>query len=107
MPPKPTAPASRVSHTCGTRNADSSRRPLAPGSPGQDGTNHTTRTRVTTARPPAAQKAARQPSSWPSTVAAGTPITLATESPSITRATARPLREGRAMLAATSEATPK
>ena len=54
-----------------------------------------------------AQNAARQPRCWPSQVAAGTPTTLATESPSITIATARPLRPRGASEAATSEATPK
>ena len=42
MPPKPTAPASSVSQTCGTLKAASSRRPLAPASPGHDGTNQAT-----------------------------------------------------------------
>ena len=54
-----------------------------------------------------AQNADLQPSAWPSQVAAGTPITFATERPSITIATARPLRAGGASDAATSEATPK
>ena len=40
----------------------------------------------------ATQNAERQPTCWPSQVAAGTPTTLATESPIITVATARPSR---------------
>ena len=54
-----------------------------------------------------AQYADRQPRCWPSQVAAGTPTTFATESPSITIATARPLRPSGASEAATNEATPK
>ena len=107
MPPKPIAPASSVSHTCGSRNARSSRRPVASGSPGNEGTNASTSTAVRSARPVTAQNAARQPDCCPSHVAAGTPITFATDSPSITIATARPLRPSGASEAATSEATPK
>ena len=59
------------------------------------------------ASPVTAQKAERQPRCWPSQVAAGTPITLATDRPSITMATARPLRPWGASEAATSDATPK
>ncbi len=55
MPPKPTAPASRVSQTWGLANAASSRRPVASRSPGQDGTNAMISTMVTTDRPATAQ----------------------------------------------------
>ncbi len=56
-------------------------------------------------RPPRRQRASR--AAWPSSVAAGTPSTLAKDSPSMTWATARPLREGGARPAATRDATPK
>ena len=99
MPPKPTAPASRVSHTCGfaerAQLAAAGRLGVARAAPARTATTSAT---VSSARPATAQYAERQPSCWPSQVAAGTPTTLATESPSITRATARPLRAGRAML---------
>ena len=55
MPPKPIAPASRVSHTCGLANAESSRRPVASLSPGQAGTKAITRATVTRASPATAQ----------------------------------------------------
>ena len=83
MPPKPTAPASRVSQTCGSLKAPSSRRPLASASPGQLGTNASTIDSVTTPSTVTPQKAVRQPRFWPSQVAAGTPTTLATLRPSI------------------------
>jgi len=51
--------------------------------------------------------AERQPTCCPIQVAAGTPTTLAIESPSMTEATARPRCSGAARLAATSDATPK
>ena len=108
MPPNPIAPASSVSQTCGLRERAAARGGRSPpGRPGSDGTNAITRATVTSASPATAQYAARQPRLWPSQVAAGTPTTLATERPSITSATARPWRPGGAMLAATSEATPK
>jgi len=62
---------------------------------------------VRTAMPAVERYADRQPTCWPSQVAAGTPTTFATERPSITLATARPRRSGAAMLAATSDATTK
>jgi len=62
---------------------------------------------VSSARIAAAAKAARQPSAWPSHVAAGTPTTFATLRPSRTRDTARARRSGPARSAATSAATPK
>ena len=107
MPPNPIAPASKVSQTCGRRNADSSRRPVAAGSPGTLGTNSSTRAIVSRPRIVTDQYAERQPKFWPSQVAAGTPTTLATDSPSMTSATARPRRSGVARFAATSDATPK
>ena len=54
-----------------------------------------------------ATNALRQPIAWPSQVAAGTPTTLATLSPTIMRETAHARRPGPAMSAATSEAMPK
>ena len=107
MPPKPIAPASSVSHAWGSANSRSSRRPVASASPGQAGTNKVTRAAVSIASAAATQNAERQPRCWPSQVAAGTPTTLATESPIITIATARPSRPRGARLAATSDATPK
>ena len=108
MPPKPMAPASRVSHTCGSAKARSSRRPDASLSPGDRRARRApTSASVTTPSAVTAQNAERQPRCWPIHVAAGTPTTLATLSPSITEATARPLRAGLARLAATSDATPK
>ena len=107
MPPKPMAPASSVSQTCGCVKAPSSRRPVASLSPGQPGTNASTSASVTTPRAVTAQNAARQPRFCPNHVAAGTPTTLATLRPSMIAATARPLRAGLAMLAASSDATPK
>jgi hypothetical protein len=107
MPPKPVAPISRVSQTCGRVSAPSSRRPVADRSAGDAGTKASTSTTVSTDRPATAKNADRQPTCWPSQVAAGTPTTLATDSPSMTAATARPCRPGAASPAATSEATPK
>ena len=53
------------------------------------------------------QNAERQPRCCPVQVAAGTPTTLATDSPIIIMATARPSRPRGARVTATSEATPK
>ena len=107
MPPKPIAPATSVSSTCGRRSAASSRCQVASLSPRERGTNASTSATVTRPSSATSQYAARQPRFWPSQVAAGTPTTLATERPSITEATARPLRSAGTRLAATSEATPK
>ena len=107
MPPKPTEPASSVRITCGRRTAVSSRRQVALRSPGAPGTNASTSATVTSPSTATSQYAARQPRFCPSQVAAGTPTTFAIDSPSITEATARPLRSDGTRLAATSEATPK
>ncbi len=107
MPPNPIAPARSVSQAWGSANRLSSRRPVASASPGQAGRRTVTSTAVTRARPAATQKAARQPTVWPSQVATGTPSTFATDSPIITVATARPSRPRGARLAATRDATPK
>lgn len=71
------------------------------------GTNASIIAAASTARTTTAQYAARQPSCWPSHVAAGTPATVATERPSMTRLTARPRRCGGTREAASSDATPK
>ncbi len=107
MPPKPIAPTSRVSHTCGRANAPSSRRPVCDRSAGVAGTSAVTSSRVSSPSTVTAQYAERQPRCCPIQVAAGTPTTLAIGSPSMTRLTARPLRRGSTSEAATSEATPK
>ena len=95
MPPKPMAPASRVSHTCGMREGTQL---AAPGrvlvARAATARSAATSASVTTPSAATAQNAERQPRCWPIQVAAGTPTTLATLSPSITEATARPLRAG-------------
>ena len=53
------------------------------------------------------QKAARQPSAWPIAVALGTPTRLAAEKPSQTKDTARALRSGGTLAAATIAAMPR
>jgi len=98
---------SSVSHTCGTFSAASSRRPHAFGSGSLRGTNTPTSVAVSSAIPATTTYAERQPSCWPSQVAAGTPATLAIVSPSITEATARPRLAGSTSEAATRDATPK
>ena len=107
MPPKPVTPTARVSSTCGRRSAPSSVRDRRPGPAAIRGTTATTAASVNAARTTTAQYAERQPKSWPSHVAAGTPATLATDRPSITELTARPRCAGATSEAATSEATPK
>jgi hypothetical protein len=107
MPPKPIAPASRVSSTCGSLNALSSLRPVALRSAATCGTSQSTSSAVIAASTVTSQYAERQPACCPSQVAAGTPATLAMPSPSITRLTARPRRSGVTRPAATREATPK
>jgi hypothetical protein len=102
------APASSVSQACPLRMNDvSSWRPVAWESPGQEGTKVMIIATVTAEMTAVATNAVRHPACWPSQVAAGTPRTLATDSPSITAATQRPVLPGGARLAATSEATPK
>ena len=53
------------------------------------------------------QKAARQPNAWPIAVALGTPTRLAAENPSQTKDTARALRSGGTLPAATIAAMPR
>ena len=84
MPPKPIAPASRVSRTCGFLNARSSLRPVASRLAATCGTSQSTSAAVRAASTVTSQYAERQPACWPSQVAAGTPATLATARPSIT-----------------------
>ncbi len=82
MPPKPIAPASSVSSTCGSLNARSSLRPgRRSGWPATCGTSQSTSSAVRAARTVTSQYADRQPAFWPSQVAAGTPATLATREP--------------------------
>ncbi len=107
MPPKPTAPTSRVSHTCTLWKAVISRTTVAAGSPGVRGTNAWASTAVTTPMTATAAKVVRHPRFWPIHVATGTPMTLASGIPSITRLTARPPWPERAMSMATREAMPK
>ena len=102
MPEAPTAYQS-----WGWRSAASSRRVEAVRSPGMLGTKARISTTVTALMTPTATKAARQPRCWPSSVAAGTPRTLATGMPIITSASALPRRSGATMPAAVSAATPK
>ncbi len=52
MPPKPTVPTPRASHTCGRRRADSSERIVTPPSGGQNGTQRHTASTVTSAMAP-------------------------------------------------------
>ena len=89
-PPKPTAPAVIVSHTCTRVRALSSWRADAVGFAGADGTNARTSTAVRSDSPATGKNAERHPRCWPIQVAAGTPTTLATDRPRITWATARP-----------------
>ena len=107
MPPKPIAPASSVSSTCGFLKARSSLRPVASRLAGTCGTSQSTRPAVSRASAATSQYAERQPAFCPSQVAAGTPATLEMARPSITRLTARPRRSAMTRSAATSEATPK
>ncbi|MCY1518229.1 hypothetical protein D9M68_529390 [compost metagenome] len=107
MPPKPMAPMPSVNHTCLRLSAPSSRQGLAPAAGAMSGTSRRSSTTATSAMTPTNTKAARQPNSWPSHAAMGTPTSVAPVSPSITRPTARARRPGGASVAATSAATPK
>ncbi len=91
-PPKPTAPTSRVSQTCGSRSADSSWRGLAPSWASTRGTSSSIATRVSTPITTTVAYVLRQPSHCPSSVVSGTPTTLATVRPIIVIATARARR---------------
>src|SRR5699024_6486116 len=105
MPPKPTVPMATVNHTCGVASAPSSSSGRVAGIRVMCGTathSDTSATRPTTATN---TNADRQPKTWPSACAAGTPATVATDSPIPDSGTARPRVPGGARDAATSAAT--
>jgi hypothetical protein len=96
-----------VSQTCLRASAESSRNGLAPASTASDGTNIQTRTAVRNARPATIANAHRQPTNWPTALARGTPMIVATVSPSSTRPTALVRLSAGTREAATSIAVPK
>ncbi len=100
-------PADTAYRTCGRFNAESSLRTEALPLAGECGTNAKIISAVAIVMARTTQYALRQPRCWPSTVLAGTPTTVATDRPSMTELTARPLNSGRTSEAASSEATPK
>ena len=80
---------------------------LAPSSGGWCGANSATSVAVSSASTATMAKPQRQPIAWPSQLAQGTPMMVATVSPISTRAEAWARRSCGTSEAATSMATPK
>ena len=96
-----------VSHTCGSRSAESSSSTLPCAGADCAGTWRWISHAAASALQPTSAKAARQPKNSPAQVASGTPTTVAAVSPVITSATDVARRPGGASAAATRAAAPK
>ena len=80
---------------------------LAPSCTGENGTKMRMAIQVSAPTRPTTANIQRQPKLWPRNVTAGTPSTLATESPSITQAMARPRIDAGTRVPARIAAMPK